>query len=56
MARRITTISQKHKKGGIDMKFITKASLIPTAKNIDKRFIIPTILANRLPHLFFGNG
>ena len=34
------------------MKFLVKAGLIPTAKSINKRFIIPTILANRYSATF----
>jgi hypothetical protein len=34
------------------MKFIAKASLIPDAENTNKRFIVPTILANRYSATF----
>ena len=34
------------------MKITIKASEIPTAENIDKRFIIPTILANKYAATF----
>lgn len=35
-----------------NMKFITKASIIPSAENSDKRFIIPTILAGKYSATF----
>ena len=34
------------------MKITIKASEIPTAKSIDQRFIIPTILANKYSATF----